>query len=217
MSAAVIPLALATIASPLPLVILLLVLLTPRAVRNGLAFATGWAGALLGVGVATVLAIQAGAVLDERSRAVSVLEAVLGVGLVCLALREWIRRPRDGAAASLPGWLTLAHDCTPQRALGLGIVLVVANPKTLALTVTAAGAVAGSGASSGSRAWALVLFAVVGSAGVAVPLFLRIALGSRADGTLTRWRMWLVTHGTPGACAVLGGIGCLLVARAVTG
>jgi hypothetical protein len=85
------------------------------------------------------------------------------------------------------------------------------------LTVTAAGAVAGSGASSGSPAWALVLFAVLGSAGVAVPLALRIALGSRADATLTRWRTWLVTHGTPGACAVLAAIGCLLVVRAVTG
>ena len=40
-----------------------------------------------------------------------------------------------------------------------------------------------------------------------------LASAARAAGLLTRWRRWLVRHGTPIACAVLVLIGSLLVVR----
>lgn len=64
---------------------------------------------------------------------------------------------------------------------------------------------------------ALLLFAVVGTLGLAVPLTLRIVLGLRAAGLLTRWRRWLVRHGTPIASAVFALIGAVLVLRGLTG
>jgi hypothetical protein len=96
-------------------------------------------------------------------------------------------------------------------------VLVLGNPKNLALTVAAAGAVAGASGASAEQFWSLALFALLGTAGLAVPLFLRIALGQRAAGTLNRWRRWLVLHGTPAACGVVGLIGVLLVGRGAAG
>ena len=54
-----------------------------------------------------------------------------------------------------------------------------------------------------------------GAAGLAVPLILRIVLGDRAVGILTRWRRWLMVHGTPAGCAMLGLVGALLVVRGV--
>ena len=116
-----------------------------------------------------------------------------------------------------PGWLVVADRCTPPRALALGGGLVLANPKNLALTVAAAGSVAGAGSASQEQFWALVLFASLGTVGLAVPLGLRIALGQRAAGTLSRWRRWLVVHGTPAACVVGALIGVVLVAGGVGG
>ena len=215
--AEVVPLAVATAASPLPLVVLLVVLLTPRAVPNGVAFACGWATALLLVGAATVALVGAGAGLDERGSVVSSLEVLVGLLLLLLALRQWSRRPRGGAEATVPRWLLVADRSTPRRAFAIGAVLVLANPKNLALTVAAAGAVAGAEAGAGGQLAALVLFAALGTAGLAVPLTLRIALGARAAGILTGWRRWLVRHGTPIACAVLALIGSLLVLRGLAG
>jgi len=217
MPAELLPLAVATAASPLPLLMLLVVLLTPRAVPNGLAFAVGWTGALLVVGTVAVVVVGTGAALDQHRGAIAALEALVGLALLYLAVRQWNSRPRIGREAVVPGWLMMADRCTPWGALGMGAVLVVGNPKNLALTVAAAGAVARASPAPAEALRALVLFAAVGSAGVAVPLVLRIALGTRAVGTLRTWRRWLVAHGTPGACAVLAVVGGLFVVRAVTG
>ena len=117
----------------------------------------------------------------------------------------------------MPRWLLVADRSTPWRAFAIGAVLVLANPKNLALTVAAAGAIAGTGAGAVAELTAVLLFAVLGTAGLAVPLTLRISMGSRAAGLLTRWRRWLVRHGTPIACAVLAVIGALLVLRGLAG
>jgi hypothetical protein len=217
MAADVVPFALATAVSPLPLLALLVVLLTPRAVPNGLAFALGWAAALLAVATLTVAVLGADAGFDGSSAGVRAFEVAAGAGLVALAIWQWVRRPRGDARRVDPRWLVLADRCTPPRAFALGGVLVLGNPKNLALTVAAASAVAGAGSASSDRFWALALFAVLGTAGLAIPLALRITLGQRAAGILTRWRRWLVLHGTPAACVVVALIGVLLVARGAAG
>jgi hypothetical protein len=217
MIADVVPFALATAVSPLPLLALLVVLLTPRAVPNGLAFTVGWAAALLAVATVTVAVLGADAGFDGSGAVVRALEVVVGAGLVALAAWQWARRPRGAARRVDPRWLVVADRCTPPQAFTLGGVLVLGNPKNLALTVAAAGAVAGADGASHERFWSLALFAVLGTAGLAVPLVLRITLGQRAAGTLTRWRRWLVRHGTAAACAVVALIGVLLVARGAAG
>jgi threonine/homoserine/homoserine lactone efflux protein len=215
--AEVVPLAVATAVSPLPLVVLLVVLLTPRAVPNGVAFTCGWASALLLVGAATAALVGAGAGLDERGSVVSSLEVLVGLLLLLLAVRQWSRRPRGGSEATVPRWLLVADRSTPRRAYAMGAVLVVANPKNLALTVAAAGTIADADAGAGGQLSALLIFAALGSVGLAVPLALRITLGVRAAGLLSSWRLWLVRHGTPIACAVLALIGCLLLVRGRAG
>jgi hypothetical protein len=217
MPVGVVPFALATAVSPLPLLALLVVLLTPRAVPNGLAFAMGWAAALLAVGTLTVAVFGADAGFDGSSAGVRAFEVVAGAALVALATWQWVRRPRGDARRVDPRWLVLADRCTPPRAFALGGVLVLGNPKNLALTVAAAGVVAGASGASHERFWSLALFAVLGTAGLAVPLLLRITLGQRSAGTLTRWRRWLVLHGTPAACVVVALIGVLFVARGLAG
>src|SRR3954452_2508722 len=108
MPVGMLPLAVATAVSPLPLLVLVVVLLTPRAVPNGLAFALGWAASLLTVGAVTVAVVGAGAGIDGRSVLVSAMEVLVGLGLVLLAFRQWGRRPRGDAGTVPPGWLLAA-------------------------------------------------------------------------------------------------------------
>ena len=97
------------------------------------------------------------------------------MGCSCLlAVRQWSRRPRAGAEATVPRWLLVADRSTPRRAYAMGAVLVV-EPEEPALTVAAAEPCR---AGTGGQLAALLLFAVVGTAGLAVPLTLRIVTGS---------------------------------------
>jgi hypothetical protein len=212
-SAAVVPLALATAASPLPLLVVLVLLLTPRAVSNGLAFASGWALALLGVAVGT-LAIAGSGAGYERGGIVPILEGCLGLTLLGLATWQWRRPTQEGSPAPVPKWLTAADECTPTRAFGLGTILVVLNPKVFALTVGAATAIATTSADPAQRGVGLALFTALGTVAVGIPLGLRVTLGTRAVGPLESWRGWLVTHGQVVATAVLAAIGLLLFLRA---
>ena len=211
-SAAVVPLALAAAASPVPLLVLLVLLVTPRAVPNGAAFSVGWAAALLGVGAVTLAAVGAGLDLHGGGAVVAGLTALVGALLLVLAGWQWSRRPRDASAMLVPRWLTAADDCTPAHAFGLGVAMVLLNPKVLALTAGAVGAIAALGTGP-ARALDLFLFAALGSVGALIPLGFRVVLGMRATGGLESCRAWLVAHGAGVASAVLGAVGLLLVVR----
>ena len=211
-SAAVVPLALAAAASPVPLLVLLVLLVTPRAVPNGAAFSVGWAGALLGVGAVTLAAVGAGMDLRDDGTVVAGLTALVGVLMLVLAGWQWSRRPRDASAMPVPRWLTAADDCTLTHAFGLGVIMVLLNPKVLALTVGAVSTIATLGTGP-ARALDLLLFAALGSLGALIPFGFRVVLGMRATGGLQSCRAWLVAHGAGVASAVLGAVGLLLVVR----
>jgi len=213
-SSAVVPLALAAAASPLPLLGVLLLLLTPRAVANGLAFTSGWSAALLVVGAGVLAVFGSDSALSRSGVYVAPVEALLGVVLVLLAGWHWRRRPRSGSAVRVPGWLAAADDCTPARAFAVGIVMVVLNPKVLTLVVVAATTIGAGSADVAIRGMALLLFAGLGSVGVGIPLALRVALGMRATRRLSHWRNWLVSNGAAVTTTVLAALGLLLLIRA---
>ena len=215
-SAAIVPLGLAAAASPVPLLVLLLLLLTPRAVSNGVAFTGGWAVSLLAVGGGVLVVRGSADGPSDDAISVAPLEAGLGLVLLGLAVVQWRRRPRNGSAVRVPGWLTAADDCTPARAFALGTVLVVLNPKVLALAVVAAGTIGAASAEPVLRGTGLLVFAGLGSLGAGIPLGLRVALGARASRRLLSWRDWLVANGAAVTTAVLTALGLLLLTRAAT-
>src|ERR1700709_875936 len=84
--------------SPIPIVGVVLMLGTPRARANGLAFLAGWIGGLAVVGT-VVLVVASGAeagVQGQPADWVNVLKLVLGVLLLAVAAKQWRGRPRAG-------------------------------------------------------------------------------------------------------------------------
>ena len=98
------PLAIGIAISPRPIIALILILTTPKARGNGLAFLGGW---LLGLTVAatSVLIVADAAGADTSSgpsRAVSLIKLVLGVLLLALAWRRFKKRAKPGEEAPVP-------------------------------------------------------------------------------------------------------------------
>uniref|UniRef100_A0AAU1M0E0 GAP family protein n=1 Tax=Streptomyces sp. NBC_00148 TaxID=2903626 RepID=A0AAU1M0E0_9ACTN len=206
--------------SPVPLIAVVLMLATPRGRTNGTAFALAWAAAL-SVVVTIVLLSTPGdsASAGEGAPATWVLWVKLALGVLFLAMAviEWRRRPREGAAAEEPGWMKKIDTFTPVKAAALAAALAVANPKNLALAVSSALSIASSGTTTGGRASAAVVMVVISSLCTLVPLGVYFLGGSRSTRVLGGWKTWMSAHSTAIVMAGLAVLGAKYVGDAVSG
>jgi hypothetical protein len=74
----------------------------------------------------------------------------------------------------------------PTAAAGLGATLIGINPKNLLLSAGGAAAIAQTGISGGQQALAYLVFAVIGTLGVGVPVGIYFAMGERSAKVLVR-------------------------------
>lgn len=179
--------------SPIPVIALILMLFSRAAARNALAFLVGWVAGLAAIG-AVVLAIGVDGSADDGSTSGGTLKVVIGALFLLLAARQWRRRPRGGAAPEMPRWMSAVDGLSAARALGLGLVLTVPNPKNLGLTVAAAASIGGAGLDAGQEAAAMLVFVVIASLTIAVPVVAFLVAGERAVPALTALREWLTAN-----------------------
>ena len=132
------PAAVGVAISPIPIIAVVLMLVSPRGRVNGPAYLFGQISRRRRAPVRSCSLI-AGAVgtSDEGQPAgwVSWLKLVLGAGLLFLAVKQWGGRPREGETAETPSWMDAIDDFTPAKAVGAGFVLSALNPKNLILTI----------------------------------------------------------------------------------
>jgi threonine/homoserine/homoserine lactone efflux protein len=200
--------------SPVPIIAVILMLVTPRARSNGPAFVVGWLVGLAIVGTIVLLVAGGADAHDDGEPAtwVSVLKLVLGALLVLIALKQWRGRPHEGEEAPTPKWMGAIEAFTPPKALGAGAVLAGANPKNLLLAVAAAAAIAQTGISGGEQAVAYAIFALIGTVGVGAPVVIYFVLGERAGPILDRLKAWMGQHN-----AVIMAVLCLVIGAKLVG
>jgi threonine/homoserine/homoserine lactone efflux protein len=211
---ALLPLAFVVAVSPVPILAIILMLLTPRADVTSVGFMVGWIAGI--VGVTTVSSLVAGT-SSPSSTAASWVQVVLGVLLLAFAVRQWRSRPRHDAEPEVPSWLAAIDRLTVVRAGGLGLVLSAANPKNLLVCVAAGLTIAGGGLSAAQGVWSVVLFTITGASTVVVPV-LAYALGrERMTGRLESLRSWLTVHSRVVTATLLLLIGVVLIAQGLRG
>lgn len=208
------PLAIGVAVSPMPIVAVVLMLVTPRARTNGPAFLLGWmAGVGVAGGILLVVADPAGASDDGAPATwVSWVKLVLGVLLLAVAVHQWRGRPHAGDDVAAPKWMAALDTFKPPQALGTATALAAVNPKNLLLIVGGAAAVAQTGASSGDQAGAWVVFTAIASLGVGAPVAIFFAMGDRAAGVLDELKTWMATNNV----AIMAVI-CLVIAAKLVG
>jgi Sap, sulfolipid-1-addressing protein len=187
------PAALVIAVGPIQIIAVILLLFSPRAISNSLAFLLGWvAGLAIVSAIALIVEGPAGGSSNGKETVVGgILRLVLGVGLVFLAYRQWQKRLAVGEKAELPRWMTSIETIGPAKALGLGVLLSGLNIKIILLTLAAMLAVTEASLSGAQTLAAATIFIVVASISVAAPVLLNLILGQRAAGPLTASRAWL--------------------------
>ncbi len=214
----ILPLAVGIDISALPIAAVILMLGTPMARSNGLAFLVGWMAGLFVVGgIALVLASAVGlsSSTDSTSRMVGVINLVLGVLLLVLAAREWRSRPPSGQEPTLPKWMATLDAITPIRSAGLAALLSGINPKNLALDLAAMSVIASAGLSASSQLVALVVFVLIGSIAIIVPVIVYFAGGDRAAAVLSGWKEFLVANNPVIMAVLLLVFGMVLIGKGI--
>ena len=215
----ILPLAIGVAISPVPIIAIVLMLGTPRARSNGLAFALGWLAGLTIIGGA-LLAFASGNSQENDGGPetwVSIVKLVLGVLFLLLAARTWRSRPKAGQEAAMPKWMQAIDTFTTGRSLVFGVLLSGVNPKNLALTIAAATTIAQTGISGGESAGALIVFILIGSLSILTPVFIYFALGTRAAVILDELKDWMAGHNAAIMTVLLLVLGAKLIGDAVGG
>ena len=215
----ILPLALAVIVSPIPNVAMILILFSPKARTNGPAFLAGWIAGLALVGI-LVIVLSASVGLGSGGGGSSIvgplLKILLGLALLWLAYRSFRKRPRSGEQPSLPGWMRAIDSATPAKILGIAVLLSV-NPKNLLFTAAAAVTIAQEGLSSAGAAFALAVFVVSASLGIAILLALYFLGGAPARARLDRLRVWLNANNATVMAVLLLVLGVVLLGQGLGG
>ena len=213
------PIALGVAISPVPIIAVILMLLSPQAGTSSLAFVAGWV-----VGMAVLVALVALVVdpVDDGDAAkpstlASWLKIVLGAGAIVLAVQQWRGRPRDGQEPAMPGWMSAIDQLGPGKAAGIGALLSSLNPKNLTLCLAAGIAIGAGGLTGAEVAIAGGVFVVMGSLTVAAPVIGYLIARDRMERPLDELRTWLTANNAMVMALVLLVIGTAILGKGIGG
>ena len=214
----ILPFAVGAAISPFPIIAMVLMLVTERARANGVSFLIGWILGLGAIGV-VVLTMASGADASSTSASDGVNWVKLGLGvlLIVVALRQWRGRPQGDEQPVMPKWMDSVESFTPVKALGAGVVLSAVNPKNLLLSVGAATIIAQSGLPGSDQALSYLVFTIIATIGVAVPLVIYFAMGDGAATRLATLKSWMAFHNAVIMAVICLVIGAKLIGDAVGG
>jgi len=213
------PLAVGVAVSPVPIIAVILMLLSPRAGGTSVGFLGGWvAGVVIG---STVLVLVAEAADlgggDESSTGSAWVKLVVGLLLLVVGVRQWGKRPAPGQPVVMPKWMAAIDKVTAVKAAGLGFLLSTVNPKNLLMIVGAATTIADAGLSTGDDVVAIVVFTLIACCTVAVPVVGYLSARERMAPHLDSLKDWLEANNVAVMSVLLLVIGVAMLGKGIGG
>lgn len=201
------PVALGIVISPLAIVAAIAVLGSRRARANSVAYLVGW---VLGIAVGVGASMWIFHLLDVQGRRdpptwLTIVHLVLGVVLILGAIVV-LRRQKPAvqkmaaadtpsevvaAAPTLPGWLHAVDEFTPNRSGVTGFGLFVLNPVDLSCAIAGGLTLVLSSVSLASQITVAVVFVLISSLSILVPVAFLVFRGATAEPLLHKARDWV--------------------------
>ncbi len=201
--------------SPVPVIAVILMLFSKSATKNSVSFAAGWILGLSVVG-SIVLALGVSVGDSDAPDAAGVVKLLIGLVFVVLAVKQWRSRPADGETAEMPGWMNSIDSFTVGRSLGFGFLMAAVNPKNLGLTVAAAATIGAAGLGTTDEIVTLIVYVLIASVTIIVPVGAYLIMGDRADAPLTIAKQWLIDNNNTVMSVLFVVLGFKLIGDAMT-
>lgn len=176
--------------SPMPLILLLVLMFTRHARANAVAVLVGW---WVGVGVLAGLVLLLGLRPSESgpTAATGWINLVMAALFAFLTFTSWRGRPRPGEPIPVPRWLARTSEMKPLAAFGLSAAVIGVNAKNSALIITGALWISAAELPALRQAVLLAVFAVLSSLIALAIVAMFLALGDKVAPMLTTMKQWL--------------------------
>lgn len=213
---AVLPIAVGGILASLPIVAMAAVLGT-IAGRNVLrSFTLGWLAGMLTVGALGLLLVDVVTFASDSAAWLAWLRIVLGVVLIALAARSFMRRPRGDTERASPKWMATLEGMESRRAFRTAFLLGSVNPKNAVIVLSGVAVIVAQTEDVATQLVVLVVFVLVASLGVLAPLVGLALLGDRAARPLERFVGWFVHNSQVVLAIVVLLLGVVVLSGGVT-
>ena len=117
----------------------------------------------------------------------------------------------------MPSWMAAIADFNSTKALGLGLLLSAVNPKNLAMCIAAGAAIGGGAEDTAEAVVAIVVFVVIASASIAVPVLGYLGAQERMRQPLDELRVWLTAHNSAVMTVLLLVLGVAIIGKGIAG
>ena len=195
---AILTLAVGVAISPVPIIAVILMLFSAKARVNGPMFLAGWAIALtVVVAVAYVLAGAAATATEETTTdTIAGASSSWACSCCCSPAASGRAGPRPGRRPRCPsGWRgsTASHRARPSAS---PCILAGPNPKNLLLSIGAGMALAALELSTNEAVVSMLVYVLIGSSTILVPVVYYLVGGAKAKATLDLLKDWLAMNNT---------------------
>jgi hypothetical protein len=185
------PIASGVAASPMTILALMILLMTPRARSNAYAFLLGWFVGLFLVGGIILLTPGLHHYTSGPTPVSGWIRIALGVLFLMLSMMIAKDLLQKGKKPSTPQWMEKVDTYGPAQAMGIGLFLSIMNFKNSAMVASGAVVIAAAGLSPFQEAILLILFCLIASLGVLFPLLIYLFFRSAVDSIFARLKIWL--------------------------
>jgi hypothetical protein len=200
--------ALAIAVNPVPIIACVTLLSTPHGKRNALYFIATMVILMLAIGSAVIFVVGQSS-SSSTSTGGAGLTTAFGIIFLAVAVQQWRTKPVEGKD---PGWM----KALDKAGLVAGVVLGV-SLTNYALLTSGMQKIVTSGLSSSVQTSALVVFTLIATSTIILPLVVYLVRPVWAKRVLGRFRDWLMKHNRVILIVVFGLMGTVFTVQGVIG
>lgn len=191
-----IPAAVGMLISPLPIVAVVAILVSPRGRAAAPAYAATFLLVVLAfVGLGALTAAGASSASSGAGRiVVLILTILLTAGFSGLAVASWVSRPQPGTEPRPPAWLAAVDTITPARAAALGFVMAITNTKNIPLALKGGALIGAAHLPPLVAALVCLALAVAASLALILPTVLAMTGARSVVRALERLKTEMIAH-----------------------
>ncbi|WP_382305937.1 GAP family protein [Herbiconiux sp. UC225_62] len=210
------PLAVALAISSVPILVTVLILLSPNARRSAFPFLIGFVVGVAGVfaGCIALAQVIPAPVVRHPQQALGIALIVIGVALVVLAVVTGVRSLHS-ESAGVPRWMNLVSGFGPLRSAGLGLLLCF-RPKSILLCAAAGLSVRGERLSPAELGVLVLVFTLLATSTVIAPIIVAAASPQHAQSWLRTMRHWIEKNSSTVTTLILLIIGVVVAGDGIT-
>ena len=190
----VLPMTFGIVASPSPMIAIIILLMTQRAKLNASSFLLGWYTGLIGVGL--IVLIIPGLAKKSTYTPSNLAWARLILGSVFLIVSIFIARkiPRKGRQAPPPRWLPKLDSFGFLQSFTFGFFFAAPNIKNSSLVAAGMTSIIPFSLRLDQELLILILFCLVASIGVLIPPVVYLLFRGNAESVFNAMKKWLIMN-----------------------